>query len=487
MKTAIELWQYVSRKGLKPLPKTSVSEWADNYRIISQGNAEPGRWRTSRAEYQREIMDSFTQGGIHRVVVKSAAQIGKSDIMNNVIGRFAHLDTAPIMMIQPTIDMAQDYSKSRIAPMLRDTKALNNLFFTVKNHEEFATAKTRDGNNTILSKIFPGGRLIMCGSNSPAGLASRPVRVLLADEVDRFAPSAGTEGDPVDLASKRMTTFWNHVSGLFSTPTTEGASRIETEYLAGTQEEWQHQCPNCGEFHVLRHTDMDCPEMEESRDKDGNKTYIIREVLWRCPDCGKEFTERQMKDTPQKYIVKNAIALENGIRSFFVNGFSSPWLTWTEIMKEWFVARGDPVREQVVVNTRFGETYHLIGAYDDETQFLRRRERYDAELPQGILVLTAAVDVQGNRLEYEICGWGFDEECWGIQKGVIPGNPDHPKVWKLLDGILDRPYHFANGNALKILRTFIDTGGLSMNIARRTSTSSVSASRAMPISRGCRL
>ena len=206
-KSADALWVYVSRKGLTPLPKTSVSEWADNYRVISQGNAEPGRWRTSRAEYQREIMDAFTQAGIHRVVVKSAAQIGKSDIMNNVIGRFAHLDPAPIMMIQPTIDMAQDYSKSRIAPMLRDTKVLNNLFFAVKDREEYGTAKTRDGNNTILSKIFPGGRLIMCGSNSPAGLASRPVRVLLADEVDRFATTAGTEGDPVDLASKRMPSF----------------------------------------------------------------------------------------------------------------------------------------------------------------------------------------------------------------------------------------------------------------------------------------
>ena len=147
------LWRYVSRKGLKPLPKTSVSQWADTYRIISQGNAEPGRWRTSRAEYQREIMDAFTQPGIHRVVVKSAAQIGKSDIMNNVIGRFAHLDPAPIMMIQPTIDMAQDYSKSRIAPMLRDTKVLNNLFHNVKDKEEGGTAKTRDANNTILSKI----------------------------------------------------------------------------------------------------------------------------------------------------------------------------------------------------------------------------------------------------------------------------------------------------------------------------------------------
>ncbi len=168
-----------------------------------------------------------------------------------------------------------------------------------------------------------------------------------------------------------------------------------------------------------------------------------------------------MKDAPQKYIVKNPIAIENGIRSFFVNGFSSPWLTWAGIMKEWYVARGDPMREQVVVNTRFGETYHLIGAYDDETQFMRRREMYDAELPHGVLGLTAAVDVQGNRLEYEICGWGFGEECWGIQKGVIPGNPDHPRVWQLLDNILDRPYHFKDGSSLKILRIFIDTGGLS--------------------------
>jgi len=199
MRTAIDLWQYISRKGLKPLPKTSVSEWADEYRVISQGNAEPGRWRTSRAEYQREIMNAFTQTGVHRVVVKSAAQIGKSDIMNNVIGRFAHLDPAAIMMIQPTIEMAQDYSKTRIAPMLRDTKVLNNLFFTVKGKEDFGTAKTRDGNNTILSKIFPGGRLIMCGSNSPAGLASRPVRVLLADEVDTSGSCIYCAGGSVEM------------------------------------------------------------------------------------------------------------------------------------------------------------------------------------------------------------------------------------------------------------------------------------------------
>ena len=457
-KTANELRRAVLARGLRPLPKTSVSTWADNYRVISSGNAEPGRWNTDRVPYQREIMDAFTQPGVHRVVVKSAAQIGKSEIMNNVIGRFAHLDPAPIMMIQPTIEMAQDYSKTRISPMLRDTKVLNHRFYTAKAKDETTESKTRDGNNTILSKIFAGGRLIMCGANSPAGLASRPVRVLLADEVDRFPASAGTEGDPVDLAAKRMTTFWNHVSGLFSTPTTEGASRIETEYLAGTQEEWRHECPNCGEFHVLRHTDMET-KYEENRDKDGHITVVVESVLWRCPDCGNKFTEREMKNAPQKYAVQNPIALKNGTRSFFINAFSSPWLTWKGVMKEWYEAKGDPVREQVVVNTRFGETYHLIGAFDDETPFLRRREDYGGEIPHGVLILTAAVDVQDNRLEYEICGWGFEEECWGIQKGVIPGVPNQISTWNLLDEILDRPYKLAKGGEMKIARTFIDTGG----------------------------
>lgn len=458
MKSASELWRHISRRGLKPLPKTSVSEWADSYRMLSAGiSAEPGRWRTSRAPYQKDIMDAFTQTGIHRVVVKSAAQIGKSDIMNNVIGRFAHLDPAAIMMIQPTIEMAQDYSKSRIAPMLRDTKVLNNLFYDVKQ-KGAAVSKTRDGNNTILSKLFPGGRLIMCGANSPAGLASRPIRILLADEVDRFPDSAGSEGDPVDLAAKRMTTFWNRVMGLFSTPTNKGASRIDAEYNAGTQEEWQHQCPNCGEYHTLRYQDMIADAKGQDNGK-GGTLYIVSTVMWRCPDCGFEFTERQMKDAAQQYVEQNPDAIQNGIRSFFVNAFSSPWVTWPEIMKEWLEARGDPEREKVVMNTRFGESYEQIGAFENEQIFLKRREVYGAELPDGVLVLTAAVDTQDNRLEYEIAGWGRGEERWGIQKGVLLGVPDSPNVWNQLDIVLDKVYRFADGRGLTVTRTFIDSGG----------------------------
>lgn len=450
MKTARELWQYISKNGLKPLPKTSVSQWADNHRMLSSGiSAEPGKWKTSRAPYQKDIMNAFTEPGIHRVVVKSSSQIGKSDMMNNVIGRFAHLDPCAIMMIQPTIDMAQDYSKTRIAPMIRDTKVLNNLFYDVKS---------RDPNNTILSKVFPGGRLIMCGANSPAGLASRPIRILLADEVDRFPDSAGTEGDPVDLAAKRMTTFWNSCMGLFSTPTNEGSSRIDEEYLAGTQEEWQHKCPNCGEYHLLRHIDMTV-DYKEIKTPSGKKTVIVNDVKWRCPHCGFSFSEKEMKQTPQKYISRNADALKNGIRSFFVNGFTSPWMTWSRIMREWLEAKGDPEREKVIMNTVFGESYKQKGAFEDEQIFLRRRESYGAELPNGVLLLTAAIDTQDNRLEYEVVGWGKEEECWGIRKGIVLGAPNQARTWKEIDNILDKTYHFADGKGLKVVRTFIDSGG----------------------------
>lgn len=418
--------------------------------MLSSGiSAEPGKWKTSRAPYQKDIMNAFTEPGIHRVVVKSSSQIGKSDMMNNVIGRFAHLDPCAIMMIQPTIDMAQDYSKTRIAPMIRDTKVLNTLFYDVKS---------RDANNTILSKVFPGGRLIMCGANSPAGLASRPIRILLADEVDRFPDSAGTEGDPVDLAAKRMTTFWNSCMGLFSTPTNEGSSRIDEEYLAGTQEEWQHKCPNCGEYHLLRHIDMTV-DYKEIKTPSGKKTVIVNDVKWRCPHCGFSFSEKEMKQTPQKYISRNADALKNGIRSFFVNGFTSPWMTWTRIMREWLEAKGDPEREKVIMNTVFGESYKQKGAFEDEQIFLRRRESYGAELPNGVLLLTAAIDTQDNRLEYEVVGWGKEEECWGIRKGIVLGAPNQARTWKEIDNILDKTYHFADGKGLKVVRTFIDSGG----------------------------
>ena len=445
----IELFRKIALRSLAPIPKVNISEWADTYRMLPLGSAVPGHWRTANVPYQKDVMDCLTDSRLHIVALMWAAQGGKSEIINNTIGRFAHLDPCPIMMIQPTLTDAEDYSKRRIAPMLEETPVLRNLF---------GDPKSRKTQNTILSKFFPGGSLNIAGANSPSGLASKPIRFLMADETDRYPDSAGTEGDPIEIAKKRTTTYWNWFLLLTSTPVNKGASRIEDEYKAGTQEEWQHRCPNCGEYHLISHEQMHC-ESETFIDSKKEKHVTVKAVAWHCPDCGFAFTEQQMKRAPQKYVAQNPDAVRAGRRSFHVNAFSYPWVSWETIMSEWLEAEGDPDKEKVVYNTRFGLPYERRGKITSEKEFLNRREDYGAELPDGVLLLTMAVDTQDTRLEYEIKGWGFGEECWGIQKGVILGTPDDKRVWEELDKIIDRRFYFKSGVSLKIRRTFIDSGG----------------------------
>ena len=184
---------------LAPPPNMTISQWADKYRrLSSESSAEPGQWRTSKAPYQREIMDAVCDMRIQKVVIMSAAQIGKTDaLILNPIGYYMHYDPSPIMVMQPTIQMAETFSKDRLSPMLRDTPVLRDK----------VNDKSRNSGNTILQKIFPGGHVTMVGANSPSSLASRPIRILLADEIDRYPATAGNEGDPLLLAGKRNGTY----------------------------------------------------------------------------------------------------------------------------------------------------------------------------------------------------------------------------------------------------------------------------------------
>ena len=333
--------------------------------------------------------------------------------------------------------------------MIADCKVLTPLFYE--------KARAHDPNQTILSKFYKGGRITLIGANSPSGLASRPIKILLCDEVDRYPPTT-KEGDPIRLAEARTTTYFDRKIALFSTPTTKGASRIDVEYYLGTQEEWRHQCPHCGEWEILRCEDMQT-EYEEERDAAGNRTIFVKGVKWRCPDCGFEFGERDIKNSAQMYVAQNPAALQNGIRSFFISGFSSPWLSWNSIMKEWIEAAEDPTREQVISNTRFGVSYEAKPREltEGEKTFVERREDYGAEVPEGVLMLTAAVDVQKNRLEYEVAGWNA-ETRFGIIRGIISGAPANGETWQELDKVLDHVYLFKDGTGIKISRTFVDSG-----------------------------
>lgn len=420
--------------------------------MLPTESAEPGHYRTDRVLYFKEVMNAFNSAQINRVVVKSCSQTGKSTVLLNIVGYYAHQAPSTIMIIQPTLSDAMDFSKSRLQKMIKDSKVLTPLFYEKE--------KTRDANQTILSKFFKGGRIILVGANSPSGLASRPIKILLCDEVDRYPPSANREGDPISIATARTTTFFDKKIALFSTPTVKDASRIDLEYELGTQEEWRHVCPACGSLELLRVEDM-LTDYEQRRDRAGNQTVLVKDVKWKCPSCHEVFDEVTMRRAEQLYLVQNPAALANGVRSFFINGFASPWLKWKDILREWLEAKGDPYRESVVYNTRFGLSYEMPS--EVEEPLADKLEDYGAQVPAEVLLLTAGVDCQKNRLEFAIYGFN-GSEVYGICADVIRGEPQNQSTWVELDRRLNESFYFEDGKAIRVARTFIDSGYATDNV-----------------------
>ena len=435
----------------RPPKKQTVSEWADENRILStEYSAEPGRWNTDRAPYQREIMDCFTQPGVWQIVIMASAQVGKSEIELNMMGCAMDNDPGPMLYIQPTESMAEDYSKRRIAPMIAACPTLRDKTYK---------AKGRDSANTITMKTFIGGSLAIIGANSPAELASRPVRYIFMDETDRFPTSAGSEGDPQELAERRTETFRHNRKIIkTSTPTIKGKSKIERDYMKGTQEEWHTECPHCHSFNFIRFPDIHF-DKEDITNAAGEKDFIVKTVTWRCPVCKRDIPEHEAKRLPAKWVSKNPDAIQNGIRSFRLNAFMSPWSDWKDIVRQFLKAGKDPELLKVFYNTVLGESWEVFTGNGLDEALYKRREHYDAEIPTGVLVLTMGMDTQDNRLEYEVVGWDRNGQSWGISRGIIPGRADAPGVWEEVDSLLDREWNLKNGMKMKILATFIDSGG----------------------------
>lgn len=418
-------------KVLAPPKKLTISEWADEFRQLSkESSSEPGRWVTDRAPYQREIMDAISSPLTDTVVIMSSAQIGKTEILNNILGYYIHYDPSPMLLLQPTLEMAEAYSKDRLAPMIRDTPVLS---------EKVGDAKAKNSGNTLLHKTFPGGHITMAGANSPSSLASRPIRIVLADEVDRYPISAGTEGDPLMLAVKRTTTFWNKKKVYVSTPTIKGASRIEVEYEDSTMEEWNVYCPSCGELQPY-------------------EWYRINfdTVTMTCKYCGCIHKEQEWKSRIGKWIARFP---DRKKRGFHINEMASPWKPWSEIIEDFKSAKRSTETLKVWVNTALGESWEERGDGQDEEVLFDRREEYGCQVPEGVLVLTAGIDTQDDRFEIEVVGWGEDEESWGIQYKVIYGDLHKAEVWNELDEYLKSEFEYEDGRKIRISCACQDSGG----------------------------
>lgn len=443
--------------GMMPPDDLTVSQWAQAKRRLSaESSAEPGPWRMERTPYLREPMDALTDPKVKHIIMAAASQVGKSELINNCIGYIIDEDPGSILLIQPTTVDAKEYSKLRIAPMIRDCPTLR---------EKVSDPKSRDSGNTILQKTYPGGILTMCGSTEAHALASKPIRYIFGDERDRWALSAGNEGDPWGLAMARQTTFYNAKSVEVSTPTIHNASTIEASFATGTMERWKSRCPHCGEYHEIKWADIRFEY--EKIPVAGNTTYKVLKHYYVCPGCGCISSELEMKRAPARWEAENPDAYANGVRSFWLNAFVSPWASWESIILKYLKAIGNPRAMQVVFNTCFGEVWEDRGDLEDEDSLLSRREDYGKrdddtpiELPDGVLVLTAGVDTQDDRMEYEIVGNGTFGETWGIEKGIVMGRPDDDATWEALDELVfDRVLRFENGVGLRVSMSFVDEGG----------------------------
>jgi phage terminase large subunit GpA-like protein len=430
------------REGLRPDPLLTVSEWANRYRILSQrASSEPGRWRTARTPYLKEIMDCLSPASpVQRVVFMKGSQTGGTEAGNNFLGYVIHQAPRPIMAVAPTVELAKRNSKQRIDPLIEESEILR---ARVKER------RSRDSGNTVLSKEFPGGVLIMTGANSAVGLRSMPARYLFLDEVDAYPGDVEGEGDPILLAERRSATFQRRKILLVSTPKTRGRSRIEREYEASDQRRFFVPCPHCGEHQVLELANLRWPEGRP------------REAEYACSHCGSLIGERHKTAMLERGEWRPTAEGAGRTAGFHLSSLYSPvgWFSWGDAAEMYEQAQKTPDLMKGFVNTVLGLPYEEEAEAPEWQRLYERRESYRIGIvPEGGLFLSAGVDVQKDRIEVEVVAWGRSKESWSVDYRVIEGDTARPEVWARLDTVLAKDWPHTSGHTLPIRVMGVDAG-----------------------------
>jgi phage terminase large subunit GpA-like protein len=451
-------------------PRLSLSAYSDQHRIISadSGAAEPGQWSTDRVPYMREPMDCISGREYQDITIVAPSQTAKTEVLNNAVAFYIDQEPSPVLFVAYSVEMAEAWSKERLAPMLRDMPRLRGK---VKD------PRSRDSGNTMRMKSYPGGYLAIVGSNAAAGLASRPIRVLLADELDRWQKSSGTEGDPLSLARARLKTFRHRKKEVkVSSPGNEGESRIEKEWEKSDQRHFYVPCPHCGEYQPLEWKDTEGkPNITSGRgdyrlvwdkvEEDGAVVHKPETAGYCCRKCGSiiEHTHKLTMLAAGRWVKHNP---SSKLAGFHVSGLLSPWVSWADIATEWLSKKDDPEQRKTFFNTTLGLLYSEAGETADVTKLTGRREGWERDVPNGVGVLTMGVDVQGDRLEVLVMGWGHKEESSLIHFERLYGDPESQDVWERCDAILNREWMHEGGAPMLIRTCCVDSGHLADAVFR---------------------
>ncbi|WP_236862141.1 phage terminase large subunit family protein [Burkholderia pseudomallei] len=440
------------RENLLPPPKLTLSQWAERYAVLSrETSAQTGRFRAFG--YQRGMLDAVTDPSVEKISVMKSARVGYTKLMDHGVGYFIHQDPSPILVVQPRVEDAESYSKTEIAPMLRDTPVLAAIA---------GDQKAKSSDQTILAKTFRNGSsLTLVGANSPAGFRRITSRVVMFDEVDAYpVDGAGNEGDQIALGTKRSETFWNRKIVLGSTPTVKGFSRIEKSFAESDQRHYYVPCPHCGEFQVLEWGGPETPHgMKWEKDENGNG--IPESVYYVCRHNGCIIEEADKPDMVEagEWRATKPFAGHAGFHIWA--GYSLfPNACWSNLVAEWLRVKDDPLARQTFINLVLGEPYEDRGDRAlSETRLAARTEVWAAEVPEGVGVITVGGDVQDDRVELETIGWGRNEESWSIDHAVIEGDPESAELWSKVDAYLKRIWRRADGHGFEVMAACIDSGG----------------------------
>ena len=436
-----------------PPKRMKISDWAEEYFQLPETSAEPGKWSRNRAAYQQGILDAVCETGVQKVTLMCSAQVGKSIILLIVICYLIHLDPCSMMMTQPTTDMAEIFSKEKLASAIKSVKPVS----------EKIVQKSRDATSTILMKMFAGGFLRLAGANSPSSLASMSIRAYFGDEIDKYPASAGKEGDPVKLAIQRTETFWNWLVFLVSTPSIKENSRIEDEFLESDKRRFFVPCPHCKHYQHLTW------ERFEYADKGTKTANPLSGVYYICESCNAPIEEKHKAEMiRQGKWQATATAKDPKHIGFHINRFYSPWKSWIDLCLDYESSKDDQQKLQVFWNATLGLPFERVAGEKLDWERLRdrgSRSGYQQGIvPNGGLILTGGVDVQADRLEVAIVAWGKGEEAFLIGYEKILGNPLQGEVWEQLAHLTSRVYRRVDGAQLKVRAVCVDSGYLTQEI-----------------------
>lgn len=434
-------------EGIRPETQLTVSEWADAHRQLpKKSSAEPGPWRTDRTPYLREIMDCMSSTSeVEEIVFMKGAQVGGTEAILNALGYVIDHSPGPAIFIQPTVELAKRFSRQRLEPL---------IVVTPRIAAKIAHSRARDSGNTMLGKDFPGGQLVITGANSAVGLRSMPAQYAFMDEIDGYPIDVDEEGSPIALVEARQRTFARRKRAKVSTPTIAGRSAIEAAYDASDQRRFYVPCPDCGEMQPLEFGRLTWTKLR----------LAAEDAVYECRACFFPIENHQKTEMLARGEWRAEKPEHIGkVRGYHLSALYAPvgWMSWGEIARQFVDAHKDPEKHRVFINTVLGEVWTSKGEAPEWEGLWRRRETYPVgQVPAGGLFLTAGVDVQKDRIVYEVVAWGRGKRSWSVDYAELPGDTADLDYgpWGQLDELLNRSYPHVSGVPMPVRMLAIDSG-----------------------------